>query len=167
MPIRPCELPATALLRRYDGDGGYADCFCTDLDAAVTQAAFVEAFYCTWLFRLERMVLTLAGRPASDEQVRALAAGTAEAFAAWTVEARAPDQLLLCDALGRTRSWLMCEASGPGTRLYFGSAVVPRRDAAGQARMGPGFKALLGLHTLYSRALLHAAARRLRVAPPT
>ena len=48
------------------------------------------------------------------------------------------------------------------TRLYFGSAVVPKR-ASGSARpqMGFAFHALLGLHRLYSRLLLQAARSRL------
>jgi hypothetical protein len=38
------------------------------------------------------------------------------------------------------------------TRLYFGSAVVS---------LSFGFRALLGLHKVYSRVLLHAAKSRL------
>ena len=49
-----------------------------------------------------------------------------------------------------------------GTRLYFGSAVVPRRSArAGKPSLGPLFSALLGFHKLYSRILLRAARSRL------
>lgn len=48
------------------------------------------------------------------------------------------------------------------TRLYFGSAVVPvLHKPSGKARMGLGFKALLGFHKLYSLALLSAASARL------
>jgi hypothetical protein len=80
------------------------------------------------------------------------------------VEARAPNQLLL--AAGRTRSWLMAtssqEAGGVPTKLYFGSAVVPRgSDGSGSARMGWQFRALLGFHRVYSRVLLWSACRRL------
>ena len=85
--------------------------------------------------------------------------------AAWTVEARGTDQLLLCDFQGRTRSWLMVTPGehGHSTRLYFGSAVVARVDRrTGRSRMGWGFHALLGFHRLYSRALLRAAQRRLQ-----
>ena len=58
---------------------------------------------------------------------------------------------------------------GPGrsssTRLYFGSAVVPRqRIGAGQPAMGSLFHALLGFHRLYSRLLLRAASKRVRAA---
>lgn len=97
-------------------------------------------------------------------QAGALARGERDTFAAWRVEGRAPGELLLCDFTGRTRSWLMVVAPTGGaspTRLCFGSAVVPRRDGAGRARMGSLFTALLGFHKLYSRALLYAARRRL------
>ena len=68
----------------------------------------MTAFYTTWLFRLERWILRLAvARPSTDEEAHQLARGEREAFAAWSVEARAPDQLLMCDFTGRTRSWLM------------------------------------------------------------
>jgi hypothetical protein len=49
-----CELPAASLLRRYAGVDGYADCYRVDVMGVVTQAAYVEAFYTTWLFRIER-----------------------------------------------------------------------------------------------------------------
>jgi hypothetical protein len=163
--VRPSELPPDALLRRYRDGGGYADAYLTEVPLAVSQAEFVEAFYTTWLFRLERWVLAVfARRPSTDGDARALADGSRNDFAAWQVEAREPGQLLLTDMLGRTRSWLMCEpvADGRSTRLYFGSAVVPVTDRrTGQRRMGWLFRALLGFHHLYSRALLGAAARRL------
>lgn len=164
--IEPCPLPATALLARYQREGGYTDCYSTVVDQHVPHAAFVQAFYSTALFRMERWILSwLVKRPSDDAQVRELAAGRGEAFAAWTVEARGTDQLLLCDFQGRTRSWLMVTPGdhGRSTRLYFGSAVVPRVDRrTGRSRMGWGFHALLGFHRLYSRALLRAAQRRLQ-----
>lgn len=122
----------------------------------------MTAFYTTWLFRLERWILRLAvARPSTDEEARQLARGEREAFAAWSVEARAPDQLLMCDFTGRTRSWLMV-APAAGTRLYFGSVVVPVRDPkTGETGLGPVHGPLIGFHKLYSRLLLGAAARRL------
>jgi hypothetical protein len=49
-----------------------------------------------------------------------------------------------------------------GTRLYFGSAVVPVHSLKrGRTSLGPVFTALLGFHKLYSRVLLRAAERRL------
>ncbi len=117
------------------------------------------------MFKLERWLLRLlVSRPSTDAEVRELARNARDTFAAWTVEARAPDQLLLCDFMGRTRSWLMvapAEAPG-GTRLYFGSVVVPERNATtGESAMPATHSRLLGFHRLYSRMLLSAAARRL------
>ncbi|MCX7357806.1 MAG: hypothetical protein NT015_06665 [Alphaproteobacteria bacterium] len=90
-----------------------------------------------------------------------MARGETEKFAAWTVEARAADQLLVCDYLSRTRSWLMVEPiEGGGTRLYFGTAVVPVGIGSGRARLGFPFNALLPFHKLYARALLGAARGR-------
>jgi hypothetical protein len=162
--IRRCELPAQALLHRYSGGGGHADCYCTQVPGEIAHAAFVAAFYTTWLFRVERVILaTLARRPSSDDDVRRLAVGDSDGFAAWKVEARAPDQLLLADVIGNTRSWLMVVPGVGVTTLYFGSAVLPKRPrVAGAApRMGMLFRALLGFHALYSRTLLATAAHRL------
>jgi hypothetical protein len=159
--IEPCALPAHALLGRYRDSGAYTDCYGVTVPSDMAHARFVEAFYTTWLFKLERAVLVLVGKPSTDTQARALAQGEAESFAAWRVEARAPDQLLLCDYRGRTRSWLMREAGDGGTRLYFGSAVVPVVDGNGRRSPGIAFRALLGFHRIYSRALLRAAVRRL------
>jgi hypothetical protein len=162
--ISACALPAGALLDRYRGDGGFADCYATELPCAVSHAEFVEAFYTTALFKLERLVLRVFfGRPSSDLEAAGLARGELDAFAAWSVEGRGPDQLLLADLAGRTRSWLMvAPAAGGGTRLYFGSAVLARRSpGSGRARMGGSFHALLGFHKLYSRLLLRAARSRL------
>ena len=158
-------LPARALLARYGGEQGYADCYATTVARPVSQAEYVEAFYTTGLFKLERRILALlAARPSTDAQAGELARAQRDRFAAWTVEDRTPDQLLLADAVGGTRSWLMTEPDGRGgTRLYFGSAVVPRQrgDGSAKPRMGFLFHALLGFHKRYSRALLTAAARGL------
>jgi len=160
VPVRPAALPDRALLQAFAGAGDYADCFATDLPQAVSHAQYVEAFYTTWLFRLERWILKWAiSRPSTDEEARQLAAGKVERFSAWSVEGRATDQLLMRDEFTRrTRSWLMAEPLPQGgTRLYFGSAVVRRKDG----RLGSNFSLLLGFHRLYSRMLLGAAQRRL------
>ncbi|HUR41003.1 MAG TPA: hypothetical protein VM240_07500 [Verrucomicrobiae bacterium] len=152
--ITPCPLPPAALLQSYARSGDYTDCFATDIPLAITYAQFVEAFYTTWLFKLERVILKWAlSRPSTDAEARALAQGSRHGFAAWDVEERAPDQLLLRDMYGTTRSWLMTEPVTAGTRLYFGSAVVR------QAMKRPHFSALMDFHKAYSRALLGAAAR--------
>lgn len=161
-------LPASALLSRHAASGAYADCYCAEIEVHCTHAEFVEAFYTTRLFKLERLVLRLVfARPSTDAEARQLARGERDQFAAWTVEARAENQILLADVAGRTRSWLMTGAididGAWRTRLFFGSAVLLRRDAqTGRGCAGWGFNALLGLHRLYSRALLSAARRRLR-----
>jgi hypothetical protein len=165
--IHAQRLPAHALLARYAADGGYTDCFVTEVPGAVSQPEFVNAFYTTWLFRLERWILKwLVARPSTDAEATDLARGSRDSFAAWTVEARAADQLLMCDFRGDTRSWLMTEPAsrngGAVTRLFFGSAVVARRNSrSGERRLKPQFRLLLGFHKLYSRALLRAARRRL------
>jgi len=164
--IHPCELPANALLRKYAGEG-YADCYVTTVGARVQHAEFVAAFYTTTLFKMERAILRLVGLASTDQQARELATGARDTFAAWRVEARDVDQLLLSDIRGRTKSWLMLtrtpdDAAVPQTQLYFGSAVVPHKNPrSGQKEMGLVFRALLGLHKLYSRALLGSARRRL------
>ena len=167
--VQACELPQHALLRRYLDGGGFADCYAIDVAGNVTQADFVEAFYTSGLFKIERWILkVLAASPSTDAQARQLAAGQLTRFAAWTVESQTPAQLLLADVSARTRSWLMVSptaspSGAPRTRLHFGSAVVPRPAAPGQEpRLGWPFTLLLGFHRLYSRLLLRAASRRLR-----
>lgn len=168
--IHQCELPHEALLRKYQHSGAYADCYVTQVAQHVCQAEYVEAFYTTPLFKLERLLLAwLVSKPSTDAQARQLASGTIDSFAAWSVEARREDQLLMCDFQGRTRSWLMVAPAEEGesagsTRLYFGSAVVPARTPnAGTETpdLGWTFRLLLGFHKLYSRALLFSAKARL------
>lgn len=161
--ISACPLPDQALLQVYAANGSYTDCFATSVDRAVSFEQYVAAFYTTAVFKLERFILRWAvARPSTDAQVAQLAAGALDDFAAWRVEQRAADQILLCDFMGRTRSWLMVAPivteRGPRTRLYFGSAVAAR---AGRTSIDAGFNAMMGFHKLYSRVLLHAARRRL------
>ena len=80
-----CELPANSLLRSYAEEGGYADCFRIDVAGVVAQAAYVEAFYASWLFKIEWALLRwFAGRPSTDEDARRLATGERSSFAACT-----------------------------------------------------------------------------------
>ncbi|MES2956564.1 MAG: hypothetical protein V4792_00180 [Pseudomonadota bacterium] len=166
--VVPSPLPDNALLRADRSGEAYADCYVTEVDGAYPLGAFVEAFYTTALFRLERALLAVfLARPSTDSDARQLAQGRSYSFAAWRVEARSEDQLLLADFTGRTKSWLMVAslpsaASEARTRLYFGSAVVHRIHApSGRSSMGFAFHALLGFHRLYSRLLLRAAGSRL------
>ena len=170
--MRTCDLPEGALLGRYLQGGAYADCYVVEVAGTISQAEYVEAFYTTAVFKVERRLLAwFVSRPSTDRQAGELAAGRTDSFAIWSVEGRRADQLLLSDLRGRTRSWLMAAPVGEGpparTRLYFGSAVVPVEDArAGRPKFGFPFRALLGFHKLYSRALLGAAVSRLERARP-
>ena len=149
--IEECALPKSALLQEYVRSGAYTDCFSTYILSNVSLAVFVEAFYTTWLFKLERFILRIAvSKPSTDDEARRLSNGELERFAAWYVEDRAADQLLMCDFRDQTRSWFMVS---PG-RIYFGSAVIPVQKSS--------YRLLLGFHRLYSRALLAAAKSRLQ-----
>jgi hypothetical protein len=163
--VTRCEIPANTLLAGYVRAGVYADCYAVDIDRLVSHAEYVEAFYTTALFKVERLILRHAvARPSTDLDAKRLAGAEVDTFSAWKVESRAQDELLVTDFTGRTRSWLMVSPSGTGagTRLYFGSAVVPRRRAESEGNtLGWTFTSLLGFHKLYSRALLAAARRRL------
>lgn len=49
----------------------YTDCYFVDVPRAVSQAEFVETFYTTRLFKLERFILsTLVLKPSTDLQAR-------------------------------------------------------------------------------------------------
>ena len=166
--VQPCEIPLDSLLRAYQDSTGFTDCYVAEVPGAVTQEAFIEAFYTSPLFKVERTILRyLASKPATDADAKQLAVGKAGGFSAWSVEGQSASELLLADFTGRTRSWLMAApAAGPDqplrTRLYFGSAVVPRAGKAGEKpRMGWIFHALPGFHRLYSRLLLRAASCRI------
>jgi hypothetical protein len=165
--VESCVLPHNALLARYAGDGNYVDCYASDIGAAISHVDYVFAFYTTPLFKLERAILRWAvSKPSTDAQAKRLAEGETDRFAAWFVESRSENQILLADYRGRTRSWLMSEpllgGGAPGTRLYFGSAVIAVRHAkSAKPSLGPAFRALLAFHKIYSKALLYSAQSRL------
>lgn len=163
--VCPCEVPANTLLRSYQDGDGYTDCYSSEVPAVITQQRFIEAFYTSPLFKVERTLLRyLASKPGSDVEAKQLAAGNAVKFSAWRVESQSAGELLLADFTGRTRSWLMAKPviGSTATVLYFGSAVVPRHSrGASKPGMGWDFYALLGFHRLYSRMLLSAAGRKL------
>jgi hypothetical protein len=170
--IKPIELPAEALLKQYQAQGAYTDCYSMDLPHAVSLHEYVEAFYTSTLFKVERVILSLlASKPADDVQAQKLALGLTKEFSAWTVEGRTTNQLLLCDFLNRTRSWLMCvpvDGSNAVTRLYFGSAVIPKRESRdGKKSFGIAFHALSAFHRVYTRALMKAARANLPKQPPS
>src|SRR5262245_33846415 len=99
--VRTCELPESALLRKYLRGGAYADWYVTEVARPVSHAEYVEAFYTTAVFKIERLLLRwLVSRPSTDAQARSLASGSLGCFAAWTVESRTTDQVLLTDFTG-------------------------------------------------------------------
>lgn len=160
--VSAATLPAAALLQQYAERGEYTDCFATDIPIAVPLHAFVEAFYTTWLFKTERVILKwLLSLPSTDDDARQVASGEADRFAAWTVEERNDDQLLLIDVRRRTGSWFMAEHRQQGGRLLFGSVVFRTEETSAGREMRWTYRALLGFHRLYSRALLAAARSRL------
>lgn len=157
----PSAVPVNerSFLGAYARRGAFADCYAVAVPRAISLPEFVEAFYTTWLFKLERWLLARALKiHSTDAEAKELASGSRSTFSAWKVEGRAPGEILL-DA-GQTRSWLAVEpASDSGqTTLFFGSAVVPTRPGG---KFGPAFHALLGFHQLYSKLLLGAAAKKL------
>ena len=165
--VKTCHLPECALLNRYAQSGAYTDCYYLDVPAGVSLAQYVCNFYTTPLFKVERSILALiTRRPSTDKDAQDLACNQTTRFSAWDVEDRNSNQLLLRDFLGRTRSWLMVtpyeHAGSTSTRLYFGSAVVPKSVAPdGGASLGVAFHALSGFHNRYSKALLLAAGSKL------
>jgi hypothetical protein len=158
-------LPKSACLNDYEHRAGvYTDCFQTELPKGGTLESYINAFFNTWLFRIERMILnTAAKKPASDEDIARLAQGTSNTMSAWQVERRDADQILLEVPQTPIRTWLMRSGEGEKTQLYFGSAILPDAvDRNGNAKMPFLFHALLGFHKLYARALLFSAKRALR-----
>jgi hypothetical protein len=165
--IEKCRLPDNALLKTYELNGAFTDCYTTVIPNTASHSQYVQAFYTTPVFKLERAILAwLVAKPASDAQATLLADGKTNTFSAWTVENRCENQLLLCDFQKRTRSWLMIKheegKNGIQTRLYFGSAVVSNKNKkTGSASLGLVFHALSGFHKIYSVVLLRSAKSRL------
>lgn len=160
-------LPEHSLLHAYHANGDYTDCFTADVDGDISQRQFVTAFYTSRLFKVERFILKwLVAKPSTDREADLLASGSIDSFAAWTVEGREPNQLLLCDYQGRTRSWLMVEPvkdrAHTATRLFFGTGVVSTTDRrTGLKTMPLLFRLLLGFHHRYARALLNSSVTKL------
>lgn len=157
--IQVTTIPAGALLERYSASGDYTDCYVAKFQGQASLAEFMAAFYTTPIFKFERWVLArFLSHPSTDHEALLLAQGQLSRFAAWHVESRQSNQVIM--AAGRTRSWLMVSQPPVGsgaTALFFGSAVVQRKRGG----FGWQFSALVGIHKLYSRILLASAARRL------
>jgi hypothetical protein len=162
------EFPPGSFLLQCRQAGCYIDCYRVAIDREVDLSEFIVAFYNTRLFRLERFILKWAiSRPSTNRELQLLADSAIKRFAAWEVEARAPDQILLADFSGATKSWLMTEpvtgGAASASRLYFGSAIVPTRNLDNEKpQMGKTFSILLPFHKIYSRALLSSALRDLK-----
>lgn len=165
--VEALPTPDTALLIRYREQGGYIDSYAVEVPAKVTLAAFVAAFYTSPVFKLERWMLRWAiAKPSTDAEAQAVAHGEITRFAAWAMEDRTAEQLLMRDVFGQTCSWFFAQpiaSASASTRLWFGSAVVPTPQSVreGRPRMGWNFRLLLHFHQLYSRVLLKAAVRQL------
>jgi hypothetical protein len=160
--IQKCAVPPDSLLAAYSSNG-YVDSYRTEFNGHVSLAKFIASFYTTSLFKLERFILKhVARKPSTDTQVQDLADGKANQLAAWTVEKRNDHEILMCDMLGRTRSWLMVQHANENTTLYFGSAVVPGENKSGKSSLGFIFTSLLGFHKIYSVLLLSFAKRNIR-----
>lgn len=156
-------MPANTMLAKYSVNGNYTDCYSTEIPGQIALPEFIFAFYTTSLFKLERLILKwTVVKPSTDAQARQLADQSTDKFAAWQVENRSDHEVLMCDFLSRTRSWLMVapfiEEDKTWTRLYFGSAVVPK---PGKSFLEFRFRALLGFHQIYSMSLLYSAKLRL------
>ena len=166
LSIEKCAILPQTLLSKYSLDGMYADSYCTEIKGQISLSVFVFAFYTTRLFKVEQFILAhVAQRPSNDVQAKELADGAINKFAAWNVESRNDNELLMCDILGRTRSWFMVNHLTTGdnkkTHLYFGSAVVPRKDPkTGKTSLGFVFRILLGFHKIYSFLLLYFARKK-------
>lgn len=152
--IETPALPAASLLAQHRGAECYRDCFRVTVPRRFSLNEYIEAFYASFAFTPERYVLHLIGKGSSRADITALAEGRAQDFAAWSVEAREDEQILLRDFQNRTCSWLMVEPVGDtATRLWFGSGV--RHPDKGLV------SALMPFHRWYSRVLLAGAVRKL------
>lgn len=160
--ITESAAPGASLIARFgEMPAHYVDAFYCDVSGPVNLAEYVGAFYTTPLFRAERLILRfLAKAPSSDGDVVALVHGSADRFAVWTVEGRRDSELLMADGSGRTKSWFHVAPQGTGTRIWFGSVVVPV-EQRGKLSLGPVFNSLIGAHKVYSRLLLGSAIARL------
>ncbi len=158
------DIPPGRLIADYaERAGHFTDCYSCVVPGKVALADYVTAFYTTPLFRAERFVLRVAaGAPSTDAQARAVADGQSERFAIWTVEARRGNELMMAERSGRTKSWFKVMSQGGETQLLFGTVVVPVQSKSGDLVLGPVFDSLKWAHTIYARALLAAAARRVQ-----
>jgi len=145
------DVPSASLLAGFGPSTAYRDCFACTVHEDISLPRFVERFYTSTIFRPERLILSLIGRGATNQDAHNLALGESRTFAAWELVDRRESEILLRDFSGATASWLAVEpASASHTRLMFGSWVgKPDRAIV---------RALMPLHRVYSRALLSSAS---------
>jgi hypothetical protein len=87
--IRESQIPDSSYLDGYRLGGAYVDCYVANIDRAVSQSEYVEAFYTTALFKIERHILGIAeSKRSTDAETRKLATGESNAFSAWRVDKR-------------------------------------------------------------------------------
>lgn len=99
-------------------------------------------------------------------QAKELCIGDINKFAAWTLEDRRDNELLMRDMADRTRSWFMVIHSGikekPKTQLYFGTGISPsQKRNKKNSSIGLFFNVMLPFHKVYSVLLLYFAKRQL------
>jgi hypothetical protein len=160
------ELPSYALSASYKKQGAFVDCYYIDIAKDINLDEYIQAFYTTTLFKLERSLLSLATfKRTTDHEAVELSLGKSSRYSIWTVEGRESNQILLRDFTGNTRSWLMVQKPNQneiGIRLLFGSVVVPKGVTKnGQGSFGVLFHLFGKFHQIYSQALLSAAYRKL------
>ena len=129
LSIEKCEVIPNTLVASFK-EKGYADSYRTEVYGHVSLEDYVYKFYTSPLFKLERFILTLTVRkPSTDTQAKELLEGNSNKFAAWTLEDRRENELLMRDMADRTRSWFMVHHVGtkenPRTQLYFGTGISP------------------------------------------
>lgn len=160
------QVPSDALTQPLLNDGAFVDCYCIEIECEVSLSQYIFAFYTSPLFKVERALLSLITlKRTKDCEAVALSLGKTDRYSIWQVENRTADQLLLADFTGNTMSWFQVEPlfvnHSSRTRLYFGSVVMPRKvDENGKPKFGLIFHLLLKFHSLYSRALLKAAYKK-------
>lgn len=168
--IQTGPLPTDAFLHEVSsGPEIYADCFYADLSRTVTLPQYIRAFFDSAVFRMERVILTyFLSSPSSKADVQALACGTGTRLAAWQVTKRGETQILLSIPSGPVRTWLMVQdlgADAPRSRIYFGTALVPKTDESGAPQLSASYRHFTGLHRFYSKLLLSQALHRLGKMP--
>lgn len=162
--VRAVDIPSGTMLKAYQAqEGCYTDCYAVDVAGAPDIERFIRIFFDTSIFRLERRILALSGLEATHaDDVDALARGHRSRFAAWRLEGKTADELMLRFERPSGRTWLhvadVPDQSGQA-RLFFGSALLPgARDNDKRPTIGWSLHAFLPFHRLYARMLLRAAA---------